>query len=351
MDLISLAVGIGLTPKFVAHTQGAEYHSPCPRCGGSDRFYMQPYRAQKNCTGYYCCRQCGINGDTIQFYMDFYGATFPDACARLGITLPQSAPSRTITGVQKMTPPTYMPPQSAVGTLPQEWIEKANGFVEWAHKHLLNKPEHIARLVKRGISEEAIARYKIGWCPEDVVRSRMSWGMSLILHDDGSEKALWIPRGIVVPTTADNGDVIRIKIRRAEWHEHDTLPKYLAVSGSRSGLNIIGDPERLMMVVVESELDAYAVDCAVGDFACAVAVGSNTKEPDIVTDFYAQHVPVLLICHDNDDAGRVMLEKWQQRYAHAQAMPTPQFKDIGEAIENGFDIRAWLSSFTKTVTR
>src|SRR5439155_6306936 len=99
MILLDLAHAVGLSPKKTSYTHGGEYHSPCPRCGGKDRFYIQPQRQQKNCVGYYACRQCGIKGDTIQFAMDFFGLNFVDAVARVDGQLPErthSEPARMV---------------------------------------------------------------------------------------------------------------------------------------------------------------------------------------------------------------------------------------------------------------
>jgi hypothetical protein len=123
--------------------------------------------------------------------------------------------------------------------------------------------------------------------------------------------------------------------------DESKFSKYIALSGSMNGLNIIGNTINPVMVVVESELDAYAVDFACGDFAFAVAVGSNTKNPDNVTDYLAQKKH-LLICRDNDDAGKTMFYKWHKLYMHASDYPTPIGKDIGEAIQQDLDIRKWL---------
>jgi len=97
-----------------------------------------------------------------------------------------------------------------------------------------------------------------------------------------------------------------------------------------------------IMVVVESELDAYAIDYVAHDFVCAIAVGSNIKNPDNLTDRLAKNAKSLLICHDNDEAGQKMLIKWQRLYSHAIGYPTPLGKDIGEAVKQGFNIREWL---------
>ena len=111
-----------------------------------------------------------------------------------------------------------------------------------------------------------------------------------------------------------------------------------------NGLTILGSSKHNTMIVVESELDAFATNFVTHDFACVVAVGSNIKNPDNVTDYIAKKVKHVLICHDNDEAGRKMLTKWQRLYSHEQPYPTPIGKDIGEAIQQGLNIREWLQS-------
>lgn len=91
-----------------------------------------------------------------------------------------------------------------------------------------------------------------------------------------------------------------------------------------------------------TELDAFALHYTVNDFANVVAVGSNIKNPDNVVDRIARHAKNLLICHDNDDAGITMLNKWQTLYKHAKPYPTPFGKDIGESIQQGLNIKEWL---------
>jgi len=109
-----------------------------------------------------------------------------------------------------------------------------------------------------------------------------------------------------------------------------------------NGLNIIGNTKHSTMIVVESELDAYAIEHIMSDIAFTVAVGSNSKTPDNVTNYQAKRVKKLLICHDNDEAGKKMFIKWSKLYPHAQSCPTPIGKDIGEAIQQGFNIKDWL---------
>ncbi len=76
--ILSLASEVGLYPKMVANTNGGEYHSPCPRCGGRDRFIIW------NAIDRYLCRQCEAKGDAIQFCRDFLNMSFKQACDRIG---------------------------------------------------------------------------------------------------------------------------------------------------------------------------------------------------------------------------------------------------------------------------
>lgn len=94
----------------------------------------------------------------------------------------------------------------------------------------------------------------------------------------------------------------------------------------------------------QGEKDAYALHHKVGDFAFIVAVDSNTKTPDNFTDHLAKIKTFLIICHDNDEGGATMLEKWKRLYPHAKAHPTVSGKDIGETVQNGVDLREWLLS-------
>jgi DNA primase len=221
----------------------------------------------------------------------------------------------------------------------KEWVMHASDFVDQAHERLLRKSDALEYLTRRGLPFAAVKLYKLGWSDKDLFLPRASWGLAEQLDT----RSLWIPRGLVIPIMEHDGKVVRLKVRRYDWHEGDKLPKYVAIPGSMNGLSIIGtNKQAKIVVVVESELDAYALDFIARDLICTIAVGSNIKNPDNVTDRLACKAQHLLISHDNDDAGTKMLNKWQRLYPHARNYPTPIGKDIGEAIQNEFNIREWL---------
>ncbi len=333
MTILDLAQKTGIYPKWVAGTSGGVYHSPCPICGGKDRFYIQPYKQMSKCMGSYRCRQCGIYGDSIQFARQFLNLSYQEAAKEVNATIPeQSLPS-----LHKAYP------QAIILKKPSDlWITKASEFIEHAHKKLLCKTDSLKYLETRGLPLQAVQRYKIGWSDKNEFFSRNDWGLDKQISTGGKQRLLWIPKGLVIPTFQSNCEIIRLKVRRADYKQDDQLPKYVAISGSMNGLNIIGSSKNKVMVVVESELDAYAIDYAAHDLVIAVAVGSNIKNPDNVTDQLARNSEHLLICYDNDEAGKKMLIKWQKLYRHAKACPTPIAKDIGEAIQNGLTVKEWI---------
>lgn len=333
MILLDLIESLGISAKKVSGTGGGEYHSPCPICGGTDRFFFQPARQAKHCQGMYRCRQCGIQGDTIQFCRDVMSLTWEEAVKRC------HAEVHLESNRSRYTKPTR---KFAEGTPPNaKWKAKALSFVNYANQQLLSNPSYMEFLSKRGISHATIEKYKIGFSENknsrygDFQVSRASFGL------EETDKKLWIPAGYVIPSIEPSGEVIRIKIRRSKWKPDDKIGKYIALSGSMYGMTILGDRSRQTIVVVESELDAYSLIEKVSDMALVVACGGNTKNPDRFTDHLIKTRRVF-VCHDNDEGGEAMKSMWSKLYPKATCISTPHSKDIGEFIERGGDLSSWL---------
>jgi len=335
MTLLELAQQANLNPIWSASTQGGEYKSACPACGGNDRFIIQPNKQQKNCTGFYFCRRCEISGDTIQFAIDHLGYTFSDATKLIGVTI-----ESTMKNSLFKTP--YKPSSIPLIKHSPTWQKQATQYIDQTHANLLLKQDSLAYLAARGLPLEAVINYWLGWSAQDQYLARTDWDLPEEQKEDGTMKKLWLPKGLVIPTI-DFGKIIRLKTRRTDFHEGDALPKYIAIPGSTEGLNIIGDKKHPVLIVVETELDGYALHHVVGDFAAIIAIGGSTKEPDSVTDYLAKH-KALLICPDADFAGNDVWKKWCALYSHAIKCSTSTSKDIGEAIEQGLDLRSWIIS-------
>jgi hypothetical protein len=327
--------------RKAASTHGGEWHGPCPGCGGKDRFHVWP--DQNEGKGGYWCRSCGKTGDNIQFLRDFSGLSFAEACAELGISLPdrQSAPAGPSRAPQPPALPEPPPFFPAVHALPADlWQEKAEKFLEWSQEKLLWNTDALAWLEERGIGLQTAKDYRLGWNSgengKDLYRARKSWGLDERFRDDGKPKALWIPKGLVIPYIVD-GVLYRIRIRRPEG-----TPRYYVLPGSSMAVMLIG-AECRAFVVVESELDAIA--CAAACPLCgAIALGSVSAKPDAEAEASLRKALSILLALDYDDAGKKAVAWWTEHFRNCSRWPVPKGKDPGDARRMGIDLGQWIKA-------
>ena len=84
IDLLATIQMYGGILKKMAGTEGGEWKGPCPKCGGTDRFTVQPNYGNNG--GRWSCRQCSPQwGDTVGFIQFIDGLGFLDACEKLGL--------------------------------------------------------------------------------------------------------------------------------------------------------------------------------------------------------------------------------------------------------------------------
>lgn len=329
MVILTLLGALGHHSKMQnSHNSDPVYCGSCPFCpGGTDRFIVWPHSPSKRCKGRFWCRRCEKSGDTIDVYMKLKGIVDVDLGKRLFYEEYKEAPQDTFKESYRS--------KALIGPT-DLWREKLGGLVDMAHNAIGKQEDLLKKLEKRGLPLEAVKTYKIGYLQMKTTFNAQSLGY------EEEKKDIHVFPGIVIPTFEPSGKLIRIKVRRTDWRPEDRLGKYLAVTGSMGGLNLIGNRKAPHVVVVESELDAYAVAHAAKDKALVIAVGSNTKNPDLATDFLVKKKDRLIVIYDNDKGGDAMLTKWKGLYSKALGAPSPQGKDIGEAFEQGYDIRKWL---------
>lgn len=65
-DLLDLFIG-HCELRRTGATNGGEFHGPCPKCGGTDRFMVWPAKGRA------WCRRCGTQGDTLRWAMILEG--------------------------------------------------------------------------------------------------------------------------------------------------------------------------------------------------------------------------------------------------------------------------------------
>ena len=341
--LLELIRQRGINPRKVAGTYGGEYHSPCPGCGGTDRFHIWP--EQNNGDGSWWCRQCEKGGDPIQFLMDFEGCKFKEACERLGKNLPVRSLYQEPRLPNKINP---QPQSDSINTHPDApselWREKASSFVDWSHKQLLKNPSKLKWLSARGIRKKTVEQFYLGWNPgkkeKDLFRPREPWGLPTILKKNGQKKRLWIPRGLVIPYFMD-GKLRRVRIRRPGRDE----PRFYVIPGSVMDMMFLPDSRARAIVVVEAELDAILIHQEAGDICGGLAVGSSSAKPHRVILDHLRKMAVILLSLDYDSAGAKALTSWWLKYfPYAKKWPVPEGKDPGDAYKLGLDIAAWVRS-------
>ena len=356
MTILDLLMSFGLAPKRAAATNGGEYASPCPRCGGKDRFRSWPQ------TDRWMCRGCNLSGDMIGFLREYQDKSCPDAHEHLGLAC--TSTTCTVLDIcrvgkagagagRKRRPQPVQPKaetsrtswQPTTADTPADlWQQKAQKLVDRAHEQLLANEDQLQYLAGRGLPLEAVKRYKLGYVPEDFWRQRESWGLPTELKN-GRPKKLWIPQGIVIPFIK-NDQVHRIRIRLS--NPIGDL-RYYWVPGSGNDTFLLG-ADRKAIVAVESDLDGLMIHHHAGDLVGVVCVGNTTAKPkreaaDILRS--ALHILVALDSGDEQDArgqrpGAVASKWWLETFEEAERWPVPNGGDPGEAFEAGVDIRQWI---------
>jgi hypothetical protein len=373
LDLLARHVG-GDKIIRVSGKDGGLYHSPCPACGGTDRFLVFPEQpggdlAQEHgVPGTWACpRHCQTGGDIISFLQEFDGMSFADACAELGITT--SAAPRAVRPLRRpqtasatWRPVSYAAPAEA-------WREHATKMALEAHAAIMHEPSALRWLADRGLPREAVEAYRLGWLAgEDkqtgtkIFRQRSSFGLQPKANKQtGKEiRVMCIPRGITIPAWSADGQCLRLRIRRPNKDidksnprdsKYRLVPQPEPIYSAPLVLPPVGvDPELATWVVVEAELDAYAVHYACAGRVGVVAVLTVSVHPDAVAHAALAPSARILVSLDFDqvreDGKPIPTAKawpwWEATYPQARLWPVPKGKDPGDAVAQGVNLWDWV---------
>lgn len=337
MNILTYLESQGIRARRVSANNGGEYHSPCPACGGADRFHVWP--EQNSGEGSWWCRACDKGGDTIALIMHVEGVDFRAAASRCGRTLERRAASAPALPAQRTTqiePRQTTSPSTA-------WQQQAAELVRRAARQLGNSPEQLAYLASRGISPQTAAAWQLGYISANdkdraIYASRAKWGLPA---KEGAHRsdALWIPRGLLIPNILPDGTLDSLRIRRPDADRKAFRPELsyhvMPGSGTAPTRSTSGHP---IIIVVEAQLDAILLHQHCGHFADVIALGNSSARPDGPTHAVIQQANIILLCLDNDDAGRLAAAKWASWYDHTRPAAVPQGKDPGEAHQHGLDL-------------
>lgn len=314
--------------RRVASTRGGEYADACPLCGGKDRFRVQPTGGRDG-RGVFMCRNCHEQwGDAVEFLQWRHGVTFKEALEMLRIDMPMQEVSQPVTLIDA-------PEQAAAPS--EVWQQRAAHFALECIERLAsgNYPKPLAWLARRGVTQAMIDTAEIGFNNENRFESPELWGLGT--SDDC--KAIYLPRGIVIPWTAGN-DIWRLNIRTTG------TPKYQAVRGGSNGLYQADTIKAgLPCVLVEGEFDALLLRTLTG--IAAVATGSTGGSRRIKWQSRLAMASTVLVAFDNDDdpnKGEKAASYWCDVLQHNARRWRPYFGDITDMWQAGIDLQDWLNA-------
>jgi hypothetical protein len=334
MNVLDLLREIGIEAKRVTL---AEWHSPCPECGGRDRFSVWPEKPNSDGRyrgGRFTCRQCAWSGDAIEFLRKRKGMNYREACQALNID--PVLPAKIIqTKTAAWIPASPKPAPSA------SWTDAANRFMLSCQKELERNQEALQWLkTERGLNLETIRRFRLGWNGQDRYDKRESWGLPPETNAKGRPKQVWLPAGLTIPLVDGAGQVIRLRIRRQNPQDG---ARYIVTPGSSMRPMTIWDDQKAV-VVLESELDALLVAQEAGDLVGVVAMGSAQQRPDSMLHERLTQSEMALVCLDTDAAGAQASWRFWRQYRGFKRWPTIRSKDVGEQWKNGIPVRKWIEA-------
>jgi DNA primase len=298
----SLAELIGRRVRLVR--RGREHGGLCPfHNEKTPSFYVVEDK------GFFHCFGCGAHGDAIGFLMRADGLDFIEAVERLageaGIAVPQQTPQERERAQRQKT-----------------LLEALAAAAEFYERQLRGPGGARAReyLARRGLDDETIRRFRLGWAPDDrqALRRALSGefpeallreaGLLRVPDDDGTPYDYFRGR-VIFPIGDRAGRTIAFGGRTLG----DDQPKYLnspdtpvfekgrvLYAWSVARAHLARGPEA-PAIVVEGYMDVIALHRA--GFGGAVApLGTALTEPQLFELWRLAPEPVL--CFDGDPAGQ-----------------------------------------------
>lgn len=303
-----------------------QWSSPCPFCGGNDRFVILPYESSNPKTGkemppHAFCRQCNawVTAETLLQRKE--GISWHEAHAIVEGTksLDELTPgSHRYSGKTKK----QLTPAEVEGAPWQEWQWAARGFARMCKAALWseNGEKALQWLRDRGLSDEGIDSHDLGYCPQDHV---VDWGT-------GEKIKLY--RGIVIPYLGED-QLWKLEIRRSTNIKKD---RYRTIEGSSNALyGYTGLEFKGKAVMVEGVFDALCMEQALQEAGiegvAVVATGSTDGSKISRWKMKLALCDRVIVAFDNDadGAGSNAAEYWLKRLPDSLRW-TPPHGDIND---------------------
>ncbi|MEQ8816037.1 MAG: DNA primase [Thalassobaculum sp.] len=302
-DRVSVSSVVGRRHQLVR--KGREFVALCPFHSDS-----KPSLNIVDDKGFYHCFACGAHGDVIKFVMESEGLGFMEAveqlAAQAGLDVPKETPEDREKADRRRT-------LQDVVDLACRWYER--------QLHTSAGDAGLRYLRDRGLTDETIARFRLGWAPEDrkaLQRAMKAEGVEVDVlveaglvkrYDDGpraGETGDYMRGRVLFPITDRRGRIIAFGGRVLG----DGQPKYLnspdtplfhkgrvlyGLAQAREAAHKSGT-----LVVAEGYMDVIAL--AQVQIPAVAPLGTALTE-DQIAELW-KIVPEPTVCFDGDNAGQ-----------------------------------------------
>jgi DNA primase len=287
----------------------------------------------------YRCFGCGARGDAYTWLMERNHWSFRQALHHLAdlVGLDESDRKPRVT---KRRPPTRSMAQRNIDPPSAKWQARGRAWLERAQGALWSDVGGVGLdyLHARGLRDDTIRTWGLGWCPADFFDPPTRWGLT--------GKHVYIPRGVVIPHYVDD-NLWALKIRR--FDENQPVDRNGKYGGPRGGQTSLYGVDRLRysrhpLMIVEAELDALLLWQEAGDQFDVVALAGAAR--GLSGQWLARLLPYSRIyaALDADPAGTQntkRLTALSQRFTPASI---PVGDDPTEYYQDGGDLRSWALS-------
>ena len=282
-----------------------------------------------------CFGSCDTSGNAIDWVIQREGVTFLEACRRLGaMDLSESEYRVECSNLAIRREP-----------LGEPWQGKALELASECQATLWRPEEEkaLAYLRGRGLTDETIWEWALGFSPITQYEPLASWGLEA--PDDGRRHAMWIPRGISIPCYDGRGEELRyLKFRRSPTeYRRDQLGKYIKLKGSVSGL--YGEEhlrQRDVLMLEEGELNALTIWQEAGDLVDVASTGTSSVRPETLEPWWDHLLMAswVLVRFDVDAAAKG--ERWRALSRRVRMVQVPEGGDPNGFLMGGGKVRDWI---------
>jgi DNA primase catalytic core len=288
----------------VLQKQGKDFAGRCPfHEDDTASLKITPEKNLWHCFG------CGVGGGVIDWAMKKNGVSFRHAVELLK---EGAAPVRT--EAVKCSRARVLEPPVAFDADERELLGQV---VDYYHRCLKQAPEALAYLRKRGIAEEAIDAFKLGYAnrtlglrlPEKsrkdgkIVRERLE--KLGLYRDTGHEH---FNGSLIVPVLGEHGEVLGVYGRKIRDDLRPGTPLHLYLPGPHRGMFNVKALGQEEIIVCEALIDALTFWSA-GYRNVTAAYGAEGFTPEMLSLFKTHGVKRVLIAYDRDEAGDRGAEK------------------------------------------